>query len=126
MADAVGWILYDAGCGVCSRAVPAWAASLAKAGLGTRPLQDPWVRGQLGLGEDELLRDIRLLLADGRHLAGADVYRFVFRRRWRTYPLYLLSVVPGLRQLVDLAYRTFARHRHDVSRACGLEPIARG
>ncbi len=126
MADPVGWILYDAGCGICSRAVPSWARSLAKAGFGTRPLQDPWVRERLGLDDEALVRDIRLLFADGRHVAGADVYREVFRRRAHTYPLFLLSVVPGVRQLVDLSYRAFARHRHEVSRACGIEPVGGG
>ena len=43
------------------------------------------------------------------------------RRIWWARPLYLLAVAPGLRGLFDLGYRTFARHRYDVSRVCRLE-----
>ena len=53
---------------------------------------------------------------------GADVYRFVMRRLWWAYPLYLLSIVPGGRHLFDWGYRTFARNRLRVSSACRLDP----
>ena len=66
--------------------------------------------------------DIRLLFNDGRQLAGADVYRYVMRRLWWAYPLYLLSIIPGLRQLFDRAYRVFADNRLRISAACGLRP----
>jgi hypothetical protein len=69
-----------------------------------------------------LVEDLRLLHADGRLTSGADVHRFVMRRRWWAYPLYLFSVVPGGRQLFEWGYRTFARHRLQVSAASGIEP----
>ena len=118
-----GWVLYDAGCGVCSRAVPPWSETFARVGLGVRALQDPWVIERLALDEPSRLRDIRILFADGRQLAGADVYRYVLRRRWWGYPLHLLSIAPGMRWLVDAAYRAFADRRQRISAACGLEPI---
>jgi predicted DCC family thiol-disulfide oxidoreductase YuxK len=71
-----------------------------------------------GLGQDVLLRDIRLLHRDGRIISGSDVYRYVMRRTWWTYPLYLLSVTPGLRSAFDWGYRTFARHRIRISAQC--------
>lgn len=98
----VGWVLYDGSCGVCAR----------------------WVIDRTGLAPQALLEDLRLLHADGRLTSGADVYRFVMRRLWWAYPLYLLSVLPGGRQVFDWGYRTFARHRLRVSAACGLEPPA--
>ena len=101
-----GWVLYDETCGVCSRWVPFWAPTLAR----------------LGLSPDAVLRDIVLLFNDGRQLAGADVYRYVMRNIWWAYPLYLLSIVPGLRQLFDLGYRVFADNRLRISSACGLRP----
>jgi predicted DCC family thiol-disulfide oxidoreductase YuxK len=115
-----GWVLYDASCGACSRWVPFWAPTLRRIRLDIASLQAPWVMKKLDLGPDDLLADIRLLFADGRQLAGADVYRYVMRRVWWAMPLYLLSVAPGTRRVFDAAYRTFAKHRHRISETCGL------
>ena len=73
-----------------------------------------------GIAAPELLDDIRLLERDGRLHSGADVYRFLLRRIWWAYPLYLLSLAPGLRGVFDWAYRAFARHRMRISAGCGL------
>ncbi len=115
-----GWVLYDADCGICSRWVPAWAAALKRHGLAVAPLQSPWVQDRTGLSLNELMTDIRLLERSGRLHAGADVYRYLLRRMWWGYPLYLLSLIPGLRGGFDWAYRAFARHRHHISASCGL------
>jgi predicted DCC family thiol-disulfide oxidoreductase YuxK len=117
-----GWVLYDAGCGVCARWVPFRAPTLARLGPAVAPLQAPWVRERLALAPDVLLADIRLVLADGDHLAGADVYRYVLRRLWWAHPLYLLAIAPGTRRAFDAAYRAFADRRLRVSAACGLRP----
>src|SRR5262249_59556904 len=87
-----GWVLYDGSCGVCARWVPFWAPTLLRLGLSVAPLQAPWVTERLALPPDAALRDIRLLLRDGRQLTGADVYRHVMRRLWWAYPFYLLAV----------------------------------
>ena len=57
-----GWVLYDGGCGVCSRWVPFWAPTLNRLGLDIAPLQAPWVADRLRLGPETLTRDLRLLL----------------------------------------------------------------
>jgi predicted DCC family thiol-disulfide oxidoreductase YuxK len=116
----IGWILYDQSCGFCRNWVPFWEPALRRRGFAIAALQEEWVRDQLKLPPDEWLNDLRLLLSDGRHLAGAEVYRFAMRRIWWSWPLYLLSILPGGRQLFDYSYRTFARNRHRVSAACGL------
>jgi hypothetical protein len=48
------------------------------------------------------------------------VYRHLMRRIWWAYPLFLLTCTPGLRQIFDWGYRTFARNRFGFSSACGL------
>lgn len=115
-----GWVLYDSSCGACSRWVPFWAPTLRRIGLGIASLQAPWVGEKLSLRAEELLADIRILFDDGRQLAGADVYRYVMRRVWWARPFYLVAAAPGSRRVFDAAYRTFARHRHEISEACGL------
>ena len=90
-----GHILYDAHCGICSRWVPFWLPTLRRLHLDIAPLQSPWVHSQLLSPPKILFHDIRLLFSDGQHLAGqADVYRYVMRRTWWAYPLYLLSITP--------------------------------
>lgn len=115
-----GWVLYDGDCGVCSRWVPSWGPTLQRRGLAIAPLQSPWVLERTGLLPADLLSDIRLLKPSGQLLSGAEVYRYIMQRIWWTYPLYLLSRLPGLSQLFEWAYRTFARHRMRISASCAL------
>ena len=121
-----GWVLYDDSCGFCSRWVPFWGSTLEKRGFLIAPLQADWVQERLGLDKGELLRDLRLLLRDGRQIVGADVYRYVMRRVWWAYPAYGLSVAPLLRQVFDWSYRMFATNRYSVSAACGLRSVGAG
>ncbi len=121
MKDApLGCVLYDDSCGVCRRLVSPWAGTLRRHGFDVEPLQSEWVKKRFGLPDDELLSDVRLILADGTQRQGADVYRYVWRRIWWATPLYLLSITPLLRNAFDFAYRSFANHRHLISDACGL------
>lgn len=116
----LGWILYDDSCGFCRRWIPFWEGALQRRGFSIAPLQADWVRTKLQLSESELLHDLRMLLADGSQIRGADVYRYATRRIWWAWPVYLFSVTPGLRQTFDWGYRTFAANRFRVSSACGL------
>ncbi|MCZ6682646.1 MAG: DUF393 domain-containing protein [Planctomycetota bacterium] len=117
---AEGWILYDAACGFCQRWVPYWESTLNKRGFAIAPLQSPWVSEKLRLSPEERHQDLRLLLADGRQIQGADVYRYVMKRIWWAYALYLLSITPILRAVFDRGYRSFATHRYRISKACRL------
>lgn len=117
-----GWVLYDGTCGICGRWVPKWAPTLERIGLGTAPLQSEWVAAATGIPEAQLLEDLHLVERGGRVLRGAEAYRSLLRRIWWTYPCYLATLVPGLRQLFDFAYRAFATHRYKVSKICRLEP----
>ena len=104
--------------------VPLFRETLRKRGFAIAPLQSDWVRESLKISPDETLdhlRDhLRLLLPDGRQVVGADAYRYVMKRVWWSYPIYLLSVVPLLRNVIDWGYRTFARNRYWVAKACRL------
>ena|SRR5687768_3748597 len=115
-----GWVLYDDSCGFCSRWIPFWETTLQRRGYGIARLQEDWVRRTLNVPEDELLADLRLLLASGVQVRGADVYRYLLRRIWWALPLYLLSMLPLGRQAFDWGYRTFARNRFWVSQVCRM------
>jgi acetyl esterase len=118
----VGWILYDGDCGFCYRGISASRNLLRHHGFEIAPLQAEWVQSRVPLKKEDLLQDIRLLLADGAVITGADVYREVMKRIWWAWPCYLLSRVPGLRRVFDWAYRSFARNRLGLSAMCGLHP----
>jgi predicted DCC family thiol-disulfide oxidoreductase YuxK len=75
-----------------------------------------------GLAPEDLLSDLRLVLADGRQIMGAEVYRHVMRRIWWAYPLYLFAIAPLSRRVFDWGYRTFAANRYRLSSACHLKP----
>lgn len=115
-----GRVLYDDSCGFCRRWVPYWEQTLQRRGFAIGPLQAPWVAEKLALPADEVVRDLRLLLPDGNWIVGANAYRYVMRRIWWAYPLYLLAITPVLRAVFDWSYRNFADHRHAFSRTCGL------
>jgi len=120
----LAWVLYDGACGFCSRWVPFWKGTLTTRGIGIATLQEPWVVAHLlahGVPTENLLDDLRILVAgSGDVIPGADAYRFAFRRIWWAWPLWVLSVTPGLRRLFDRGYRTFAENRYRVSRACRI------
>ena len=119
-ANPVGWILYDDSCGFCRRWVPFWENTLQKRGFEIAPLQADWVKEKLRSNENDLLQDLRLLLANGDQLQGAEAYRYIMKRIWWTYPVYLFSIAPIGRNIFNWSYRKFAAHRHQISRACKL------
>lgn len=122
-----GWVLFDGSCGFCRTWVTYWSGTLRKRGFEIAPLQDTWVRQRLApVDEDDLLRDLRVLVEGGRALRGADAYRYVMSRIWWAYPLYLLSTLPILRSLFDRAYRAFADNRYHFSSSCELPPHSNG
>ena len=122
MSEPIGFVLYDNSCGFCRRWVPFWKTTLRQRGFAIAPLQSKWVVEQLKASQEDLLFDLRLLLADGNQVRGADVYRYLMRRIWWAYPVFLLSSAPLLRNVFDWGYLTFANHRHLFSRACRLPP----
>lgn len=117
-----GFVLYDGGCGFCSRWVRYWSATLARHGFNTASLDEPWVAEKIKMPREELLTDIRLLTSDGQLISGADVYLYVARRIWWAWPFYAIFSLPALNKLIHLGYRWFARNRYFISRACKLHP----
>jgi predicted DCC family thiol-disulfide oxidoreductase YuxK len=112
---ATGWelrLLFDGACPLCRRE----AAALRRLDRGrgrirfediSDPAFDPTA---YGLRADEVKARIHGVLPDGRVVEGVEV----FRRAYGAVGLgWLLGPTrwPGLRQLADAAYRSFARNR---------------
>jgi predicted DCC family thiol-disulfide oxidoreductase YuxK len=119
-SPANGWVLFDDACGVCRHWIQYFAGTLRRRGFEIAPLQSDWVNDKLKLSPDELFQDMRVMLVDGSSIAGADGYRYLMRRIWWAYPIYLVSLIPGLRQTFNWSYRKFADNRFRISRTCRL------
>ncbi len=89
-----GWVFYDAECGFCTRIARWLAPILRRRGLDVAPLQDPRVRDLLGLSQSELLREMRVVMADGTHRGGADAAVALAHEIWWARPLVWLARAP--------------------------------
>ena len=94
-------------------------------GFGIATLQDPRVREQLSLPERELLAELRVLARDGRQFGGTDAIVYLARQVWWAWPLWALSLAPGMRGVLRFAYRWIAVRRHCLRDVCmNLESVA--
>jgi predicted DCC family thiol-disulfide oxidoreductase YuxK len=110
-----GWLFYDRDCGFCTWTAMWVAPALTKRGLAIAPLQDPRVGELLGLTEEELLLEMRVLLADdsqnGRQYGGADAVVALAREIWWARPFLWFSKLPSGMRALDAGYRWVASHR---------------
>ena len=118
-----GWLFYDADCAFCTRIARWLEPVLASRGLAVAPLQDPRVGSLLGLSPDELLRELKFLLSDGRQFGGAAAVLAVAQQIWWARPLVWFSKVPGMMPILDAAYRWVAAQRSCAATAdCPARP----
>jgi predicted DCC family thiol-disulfide oxidoreductase YuxK len=106
-----GWLFFDAQCGFCTRIARWLAPILQRRGLGIAPLQDARVAALLGLSESELMREMRVLLSDGRQYEGADAGVALACEIWWARPLAWLAAIPGMMNWLRLGYRAVAARR---------------
>ena len=113
-----GWLFFDADCGFCTR-IARWVAPiLERRGFAVAPLQDVRVGALLGLPQAELMREMRVLLADGRQYGGADAAVALAREIWWARPLAWFARVPGLMPRMRRIYHWFAVRRHCAATSC--------
>lgn len=130
-----GWLFYDRDCGFCIRTAMWLAPALTKRGIAIAPLQDPRVGALLGLSEEDLLVEMRVLLADGAgvgqqtdgrltdgrqssawqsmglEFGGADAVVALAREIWWARPFLWFSKLPGGMSALNAGYRWVASHR---------------
>ena len=115
-----GCLFYDGECRFCCASARRVERILARRRFQLRTLQSPDAPQRLGLSDQALLGEMRLLLAEGRNLGGADAVVEIARRIWWAWPLWLLSRVPGARPALHALYRVIAANRHCIGGACKL------
>jgi predicted DCC family thiol-disulfide oxidoreductase YuxK len=113
-----GWLFFDAECGFCTR-IARWAAPiLQRRGLGVAPLQDARVGALLGLSKTELMREMRVLLGDGRQFGGADAAVALAREIWWARPVVWVTAIPGMMNWLRSGYRAIAARRSCAATNC--------
>jgi predicted DCC family thiol-disulfide oxidoreductase YuxK len=117
-----GWILYDGECALCRRSVEFWRDTFERQGFEFEALQTAWVRATLGLGDAELLREMRVKLRDGRVFGGAEAIVELAQHVWWARPLVWLARAPAVKRLLRAIYRGIAARRKCEGAACAVAP----
>src|SRR5215470_12953557 len=77
-----GWLFFDADCKFCTRIARWLAPIMERREMALAPLQDPRVAELLGLSSEDLMKEMQLLLSDGRRYGGGDSAAELARRNW--------------------------------------------
>jgi len=120
-----GWVFFDRDCKICTRLARLFRAALAKHGFGLAALQDSRAASLLSIPPEEMLREMRVLTAEGVLYGGANAILFLTGRIWWAWPLYFAGRLPGCRWLLDAGYRWFAAHRRCSRQGCELAAKSR-
>lgn len=113
-----GWLFFDVECNFCTRIARCLTPILERRGLAVAPLQDPRVGALLGLSRQELLREMRFLLSDGRQSGGADAVVALAREIWWARPLVWISKIPRMMEILRRAYGWVASRRSCAATVC--------
>jgi predicted DCC family thiol-disulfide oxidoreductase YuxK len=106
-----GYVFFDAKCPVCRKWVGRLHGQLVRRAFHPVPLQAAWVKQKLGLGDGEPLREMKLLMRDGKIFGGADALVEIARAIWWLWPLFVLAQIPGAKILLRKTYLFLAARR---------------
>jgi alginate O-acetyltransferase complex protein AlgI len=118
------WILFDGDCGSCANLAARLSGVFARRGFTFEPLQAKRSQEALCLSEAEALAEMRVLMRDGRAVAGADSIIFLAQHVWWMRPVVWFAKLPGARVLLRRGYAWVAAHRHCTIRG-GPSRLAR-
>jgi hypothetical protein len=77
------------------------------------------------MSREDLLREMRLLLSDGRQFGGADAAVALALEIWWARPLVWLGKIPGAMGVMRGWYKSIAEHRHCSALTCDAGQITR-
>ena len=116
-----GWILYDGDCRFCTASARRFDRIFRRRGFLFLPLQTNWVLKRLGLKPGAPLEEMRVLTCDGRDIGGADAVILLARKIWWAWPFFALARLPGMRDILNRAYRWIAARRGCNHIACDIK-----
>ena len=117
-------VLYDGDCPLCRREVNMLRCMDRKRRIGfTNIASAEFEAGDYGLTQDELMAEIHACLPDGSWIRGVEVFRRIYSALgWG--PVVGLTRLPVVSNLLDGAYRLFARNRLRMTGRCAAESEA--
>lgn len=115
-----GWVFYDADCPLCVAGVRRIGGLFVRHGFVWEPLQGPGIAAKLEASQSDMPGEMKLLLADGRVVGGADAWASLFHSvRWLR-PLAWLMQLPVLHGLSHTAYGYVTRNRYCIGKVCRI------
>jgi predicted DCC family thiol-disulfide oxidoreductase YuxK len=115
-----GWIFFDAECEFCRRWVARTEPIFAPRGFAFVPLEKDCARDMLRVPDEELLREMRVLMRNGERYGGADAIVALAKHVWWAWPLAIVARIPGIRRVLQAGYRSVASRRHCLSGRCAV------
>jgi len=107
-------IFFDGACGMCSTSAKRLQRIVAPRGFALQAFQaDPSFQ--------EVPDEMKLRTRDGTIFGGADAIVYVARRIWWAWPLWAVSLVPGMMRVLRFVYRIVAKNRYRISGACRID-----
>lgn len=117
-------VFYDGDCPLCSKEMN-WLRLLDKRGRihFTNIADQDFSASNVGVTMDDLVASIHGRLPDGRIVKGVEVFRRLYAAVGFA-PLVLLTRLPGISHLLDIAYRWFAKNRLRLTGRCSSRGCA--
>lgn len=119
-------VYYDGQCPLCMREIR-FLRTLDRRGRirFTDLTASEFASASTGFSHDELMATIRgRLLPSGEPIEGVEVFRRLYAAVGLS-PLVAITRLPGLRELLDVGYRAFARNRLRLTGRCEPDGICR-
>ena len=111
-------VYYDGACPLCMREIRFLRAVDRRGRILFTDIAAPgFDAAKTGYTWDQLMDRIRGRLADGTPVEGVEVFRQLYGAVGLA-PLVALTRLPGVRQLLDIAYEKFAKNRLRLTGRC--------
>jgi predicted DCC family thiol-disulfide oxidoreductase YuxK len=124
--NAQSWIFFDTQCQLCVTLARRLTPLLHRYHFALAPLQGSWVREKLGLSEEDLLSEMRLLTSNGLLYGGADALLAIAKCIWWAKPFYWFGRLPLIKSALRRAYAWVARRRYCFGARCGPDQTSSG
>jgi predicted DCC family thiol-disulfide oxidoreductase YuxK len=117
-----GWIFFDAECRFCVAGRRRWGRVFERRGFVWLPLQTPGAAARLGVTQDQLMAEMRVLPTGGLPLNGVSAWIELMRCVWWLWALAALMRLPGINHVAKSVYRWIAHNRYCISGRCEVTP----
>src|ERR1700686_5902687 len=88
-----GWVFFDRDCSICTSLARRFRRTFEKRGFGLAALQDPRVAALLALPPDQLLREMRVVTAEGQIHGGAKAIAYLVKQVWWAWPFFAVAQI---------------------------------